>query len=370
MPTSLTPCVHCCVNGLPPYAGGVTRKKDDPPATGGPAQSELFRAPVPTERPALAELPALSLVKQRLVDAAVAIRQDQAEDITYQHSIFCQTALPVRHQDTRVWERRQGRALLRVEAGTAVPPGGNGWVELPLPYGPKARLVMMHLNSEAIRTQSPVIEVENTLTAFVRRVMSGPNPDKRRDPNGREIRMFKEQLAALSAATVRLAVVDEERSRHVTTQIVGAFDLWFPKDSRQRVLWNSTVHLSQDYFNSLLGFAVPLDERAIASLAHSALALDVYAWLAQRLHRIPAHKPQFVPWTALHEQFGQGYSKVRQFRAFFLRVLAQVQVAYPDARFSTDAGGMHLEQSAPPISKRLIATRWPGIERPETDSKV
>ena len=340
----------------------MTRKKDNLPATIEPAQSVLFGTPEPIQQPpALPELPALSLVKQRLVDAAVAIRQDQAEDITYQHSIICQTGLPVRHQDARVWERRQGRALLRMEAGAAVPPGGSEWVELPLPYGPKARLVMMHLNSEAIRTRSPKIEVESTLTAFVRRVMNGPNPEDRRDPNGREIRAFKEQLAALSAATVRLNINDEEQSRHLNTRIVSEFDLWFSKDSRQRVLWSSTVHLSPEYFDSLLGYAVPLDERAIASLAHSALALDVYAWLAQRLHRIAVERSQLVPWTALYEQFGQGYSELRFFRRKFIAALRQVQIAYPDARFSTDSRGMELRQSEPPISKRLIATRWPVV---------
>jgi hypothetical protein len=37
----------------------------------------------------------------------------------------------------------------------------------------------------------------------------------------------------------------------------------------------------------------------IAALSHSALALDIYAWLAQRLHRIPPGKPQRVSWEAL-----------------------------------------------------------------------
>jgi hypothetical protein len=41
-------------------------------------------------------------------------------------------------------------------------------------------------------------------------------------------------------------------------------------------------------------------------LAHSALALDIYCWLAQRLHRIPADKPQLISWSALYDQFGQG----------------------------------------------------------------
>jgi hypothetical protein len=216
----------------------------------------------------------------------------------------------------------------------------------------------MHLNSEAIRHRSPEIEVEDSMTAFVRRLM-------RTDPNGREIRAFKDQLSALSAATIRLAVDQGERVGQINTQIIGAFDLWFPKDARQRVLWPSTVRLSTDYFESLTRFAVPLDERAVAALAHSAQALDVYTWLAQRLHRIPSNAPQFVPWSALHEQFGQGYNELRFFRRKFLATLRQVRVAYPDAKFATDEGGIHLEQSSPPISKRLIAQRWPSPTKTE-----
>ena len=72
------------------------------------------------------------------------------------------------------------------------------------------------------------------------------------------------------------------------------------------MLWPSVVRLSQEYFESLASHAVPLDERAIAALANSPVALDVYAWLAQRLHRIPKNKLQQVSWPALYEQFGQG----------------------------------------------------------------
>lgn len=113
------------------------------------------------------------------------------------------------------------------------------------------------------------------------------------------------------------------------------------------MLWPSTVQLSTDYFNSLVNQAVPLDERAIASLAHSALALDVYAWMAQRLHRMPSTKPQLVPWTALYEQFGQGYQALRFFRRDFLKTLSQVKTAYPTARFDADGRGMTLWQSPP-----------------------
>jgi hypothetical protein len=105
----------------------------------------------------------------------------------------------------------------------------------------------------------------------------------------------------------------------VNTQFVSAFDLWFPKQADQRVLWPSTVRLSEEYFQSLGQHAVPLDARAVAALASSSMALDVYVWLAQRLHRVPAGKPQFVDWNSLHEQFGQGYDRIRDFRRRFLQ---------------------------------------------------
>ena len=146
-----------------------------------------------------------------------------------------------------------------------------------------------------------------------------------------------------------------ESAVQVQTRIIGAFDLWFEKTSSQRVLWPQTVALSLDYFDTLSRHAVPLDERAIAALAKSATALDAYCWLAQRLHRAPVGTSQFIPWTGLYEQFGEGFRVLRQFRAFFLRMLRQVHAVYPDARFEVDGHGMHLWNSPPPIGKRMVA---------------
>ena len=39
------------------------------------------------------------------------------------------------------------------------------------------------------------------------------------------------------------------------------------------------------------------------------MGLDIYTWLAQRLHRVNPSKPQFIPWPRLHEQFGQNYAR-------------------------------------------------------------
>ena len=304
----------------------------------------------PTE-PAL-----LTPIRRRLLDAADDIATSGPDDLVYQHSVACQCAMPASRQTgTLSWKRQQGRAVLQMEAGKVLNPRTGEFEQLELPYGPKPRLILMHLNGEAIRRQSPVIPVEDSMTAFFRRLMG-------RTQDGRQVRMLKHQLSALAAATIRMGIVDGDRAMQVNTQIVSAFDLWMERDERQRVLWPTALRLSLDYYDSLTRYAVPLDERAIAALSKSATALDIYCWLAQRLHRIQEGKPQFVPWPRLHEQFGHGYDELRFFRRFFLSQLHQVQAAYPDARTSMDGRGITLEHSSPPVTRRMVRVQSVTLE--------
>ena len=248
----------------------------------------------------------------------------------------------------REWERQQGTVSLLIEADRAKHPRTGEWIKLGLPFGPKPRLILAHLNAEALRQGSPSIEVEDSLTGFVRRIQQRP-------PTGPEIRVFKDQLARLAAATIRMAVLREGHAVTLKRDIIQAFDLWLQKDEHPRVLWPSTIRLSTDYYASLLNHAVPWDERALAALAHNALALDVYAWLAQRLPRIPTGKPQHVSWVALKEQFGQGYNRVRAVRHVFLQALWLVSTQYPAANIMADDGGLVLRHSLPPVPPRFVA---------------
>ena len=296
----------------------------------------------------------LSRVQSRAIKTAVEIDMDPPEQISYQHTVLCQTSLPFRNpgKNVREWERRQGAVHLLVEAGSAKDPEKDEFVKLGLPFGPKPRLILAHLNAQALKTGSPVIEMEDSLTAFVKRIQG-------RNPNGPEFRKFKDHLGRLSAATIRMAVSNDERAIQVNSQIVDAFDLWFPKKDGQRVLWPSTIHLNERYFASLQNHAVPLDERALASLAHSSMALDLYCWLAQRLHRIPENRPQFMTWAAAKDQFGQGYKRMDHFKAPFRVALRQVLAQYQAASVEDDHRGLTLRNSAPPVPKRLFVVHKP-----------
>lgn len=325
------------------------RANDNPDNPTDPAQMSLggIVADLPAVRRAK-KANTLSRVHRRLIEP-LETDQDNEARLSFQHTVFCQTGLPYRDPGdaVRLWQRRQGAVFLEVQAGRIFKPSLDTTVELGLPWGTKPRLILAHLNAEAIKRQSPVIEVEDSLSAFVKRI--------RGFQHGREIRAFKDQLSRLSVAVVRLATTRGDRAFQINAQVVTAFELWPELDARQRVLWPSTIQLSRDYFDSLQEHAVPLNEADLAALAHSALGIDLYSWLAQRLHRVNPNRPAFISWAALKQQFGPDYVRMVDFRRFFRKTLVQVLSRYKAARIEQDGYGVRLHNSPPPVTKRLVS---------------
>lgn len=295
---------------------------------------QLFKPPTP--------------IQKRILAASEQIQAERAERIDYLHTVHCQCVLPYKNpgDHVRQWNRQQGKATLQIEAGSALDPATNEYVPLGLPYGEKPRIVMIYLASEAIRNTDPVIDVAGSMTAFARSLGL--------DTTGPHLRHLKNQLARLAVATVRMGMVQDGRGFQVNSHILSSFDLWYPDHSEQKTLWPSTVRISQEFYESLSRHAVPLDPRAVRAICHSSMALDTYTWLAQRLHRVPAGKPQFIPWPAMQDQFGQGFTRLRDFRRRFLKTLAQVRCVYPAARLDADERGMFLWNSPTPIPSRQV----------------
>lgn len=162
-------------------------------------------------------------MQQRLLEP---VHEEGDETILYQHSVLCQTCLPFRDpgEEVRTWERVNGVVNLLVAAGQAFHPETRRFMDVGLPFGPKPRLVLYHLNAESLRTQSPVIELEDSLTAFVKRTLG-------LDTKGRNIRTVKDQLTRLSAADFRIGtVVSEGRAVTLKGSVIEGFELWVAKE--------------------------------------------------------------------------------------------------------------------------------------------
>ena len=322
----------------------------------GEAISTLFgeAAPAAIKKRPTRRLPAgITPIKQRLIDTAVAAATStDPQEILFQHTIFCQTGMPYRDPGASIrdWKRSNGIAALHMQAGSIIDPASASFVDVGLPFGPKPRLILCHINTEALQTGKSQIDTERTLTRFVSHGLG-------LDTNGRTIRSIKDQLTRLSTCTIRLGMTHDGRGDQINAQIVASFSVWLEKDSRQRVLWPSTIDLDPKYFESLQAHAVPLDYTHLAALSHSAMALDVYAWLAQRIHRVQPNRAAFIPWVSLHQQFGADYTRIRAFRSAFKVALKQVHTVYRQARIGLDGGGLTLWHSEPPVRRRLFPTR-------------
>ena len=101
--------------------------------------------------------------------------------------------------DVRTWERLNGTAHLKVLAGEAMNPEQGRLVPLGLPFGPKPRLVLAHVNAEALRTDSPEIAIEDSPYSLRERLELASQ--------GRNMLTIKDQLACLSASSVRLGII-------------------------------------------------------------------------------------------------------------------------------------------------------------------
>jgi hypothetical protein len=80
------------------------------------------------------------------------------------------------------------------------------------------------------------------------------------------------------------------------------------------------------------------------------MVLDIYIWLAYRLHALSGDVE--ISWPSLHAQFGAGYSRIRDFRAGFLAGLELATAVYPEAKVGIAERGIVLRPSRPAVTKR------------------
>ena len=215
---------------------------------------------------------------RKQMDASPAI----ADNLRHIHSVLAICSLPYTRQpdSVRRYERKQGRMSLIVHAGELKNPDGVTSAQ-PLPYGSRARLLMLHLCSEAVRQKNPTIHIEDSLSAFIR-AMGYPVTG---GPRG-TLTAFKQQLNALAACHLQIGMWDGQRSRTINAVPFSEIDVWMPTNPDQRMLWPSTITFSLDFYNSLTAHALPVNILAVRAFANSARKLDLLFWLGYRLNSI------------------------------------------------------------------------------------
>jgi hypothetical protein len=286
-----------------------------------------------------ARLSALSPVARRREEVRSRLEAEfRDEDRYHLHSVLALCGLPYKKppEGQGDYIREYGRSSLVVQAGFLKDPNSGRMIKQGLPYGPKARLLLLHICTMAIRQNSHEIEVADSMSAFIRELGFEVSGGARGT-----ITQFKEQLHRLAAARMQIGLWRGDKTTTISTQPIEAFDVWLPSDPDQRTLWNTTLYMDEKFFRTLKEHALPIDIRGVKAFAQSAKQIDIVLWLAYRLKSL--ERPTPLSWETLKEQFGRDVtSRDRKFRQAFAEDIKAIQDVYPSLRLHVTEKGLTL----------------------------
>jgi hypothetical protein len=269
-----------------------------------------------------------------------------ADDLSFLHSGLCQVALPHSRpsENSLVWRRQSGRFSLLVQPGVIDADGIAQHVGVP--YGPKARLIMIHLQTEGLKSRT--VNLGASFSAFMRSLGLAVTGGTRGT-----ITAVREQ--ALRIAQCRFTMqwdeansAGEGRAIIANTSIVDGLELWRANGQR----WAETVELSEKFHAHLQEHAVPLDKRGLAQLSANSLGLDLYALLAYRLPRL--ERDVHLRWVTLQAQIGSAERTTNTLAARIREVMPDVLTAYPHAQVDVTSHGLTLKPSKPAVPKTMV----------------
>jgi len=284
----------------------------------------------------------LGMLDRREVEAAASYMTDEDVGIGFLYSGWCQAALPHRRlPDDEIWQIRGERLVLLVEPGVRVAAEGKP-VPVGVPYGSRARLILLYLQSEALRTGSREIELGGSLRAWLHR-LGIPT-------GGKSIAAVRDQAERLARCRLSFHVTNGKAAGLVNQSIVDSALFLEADDTARGSGFVERARLSEGFFEQLKRHPVPLEESAVRAVSNNSMALDAYAWLAYRLHSLTSPRP--VSWRALRAQFGAGFARSDNFKSHFTASLRLALAVYPDARVDLGDEGIVLHQSRPPVAPR------------------
>ena len=215
-----------------------------------------------------------------------------------------------------------------------------------LPYGNLPRLILAWVCSEAVRTQSRVLVLGDSLSEFMRKLDVYSS-------SGRKHTRLRNQMKRLFACTVTMIYEDKHGEARVSSLVADRAAFWWSKPA-ERTAWESKIELGEKFFNEIVSHPVPIEMNTLTALKRSSLGLDLYLWLVYRTFALRA--PLRLTWRLLYGQFGAHPAKasdkniVNAFRTKCLRELKKIKLAWPGLNYSTAKGVLILHPSPPAIA--------------------
>ena len=278
---------------------------------------------------------AVSKHDRQVVEAAYRVLCDDAEKMGFTYTGFALTNLPHKPQ-----QHRRGDAKATTSRYAA---GGRDRTEksIGLPYGSYARFILLFLAERGYPHPAPARSISAAACAYG----SAYGPfDRRRDLQAGEAQARRISGCTLMFFSDRAGSEIKSRGGFVRPRHHDVGDLTTSPGFGRTASCSTRISIALS-----ASIRCPLSESALRAIGPRTMVIDVYIWLAYRLHSLT--RDVEVSWPALHAQFGAGYTRLRAFRAHFLEALNLAAAVYPEANLSIGDRGVILRPSRPAIPK-------------------
>ncbi len=288
---------------------------------------------------------ALHLTKKQksLIQAAVDIQTlsaVEADELGFGAKCLVATCLPYRNPKPEqlingCWTRTNGHYSLWVQGGI------DG-----IPYGSYPRLFAIWLTTEATRTRSRQIELGSSFRAFCRQLEIDTSTGKRGAG-----KLLMEQIDKFLGARIGFINKREGYVSKKQMEFSEEYHLFWDVEGEDKQFRDAAIVLSERFFTEITTHHIPVDMRAVVQIKQSAQALDIYQWLAYRIHNlnISSKKSARPTWEQLNQQFGGNYASLRHFKEEFIAKLRVVKTVYPEAKVIPQDEGLLLLASPTPV---------------------
>jgi hypothetical protein len=292
----------------------------------------------------------LTRAHAKLLDAAVLIYGEAAtkKDAAFIARELVQVSLPHSNPgNIPVWTRTNGNVTLAIQAGADLATGKSyGY-----PYGTIPRLLLFWMTTEALRNRHKDkprrLDLGHNLKAFMLELDLNPDNGSRGAKRS-DAHRLNDQMNRFFNAVISFQGRGEQDGSMVTARrnMLVAEDIvfwWDAKHPDQSTLWGSYIDLGERFYEAITAAPVPVDVRALRALKGSALALDLYSWLAYEAFR--AHKsdrPRYETWEQLQTHCGGDYGRTDNFRAKAKVALRKIKAVYPGLKIGNKMGGIEV----------------------------
>lgn len=232
-------------------------------------------------------------------------------------------SMPFTRQRSNTWRRRSGAYQLHIE----------GHTRFGVPYGRHARIFAMWLAQKTLRTERPVLELNDTFSQFLKHLNLDDGGNTRRRVYDQANRFLSSQFLL---GDKMIAVTDRYEL------------MWDRNRPAEFNLFKSFIRLSSAYYDHLLTASVPLDSHVVRSVKRSSWEMDLYSWLTWRFSYLKADTE--IKYESLRQQFGCTYKQRKHFCCALKKHVQSLQTLYP-GNYACTENGMILRPSATSVRK-------------------